>query len=114
MVPTVAQCLEAGYWIAGVIAVIYNWARIGALHRRIVIDGMDPHIQKHVHLRALAHADEFMDFSNREKEKAVILLAREIVFQYGIILRPVCDLKLHGFLILQKRICDVVLLLQIF
>ena len=75
---------------------------------------MDPHIQKHVHLRALAHADEFMDFGNREKEKAVILLAGKVVFQYGIILRPVCDLKLHDFPILQKRICDVVLLLQIF
>ena len=114
MVPAVAQCLEAGYRIASVVAVIHNRAGIGALHRRIVIDGMDPHIQKHVHLRALAHADEFMDFGNREKEKAVILLAGEVVFQYGIILRLVCNLKLHNFLILQKRVCDVILLLQVF
>ena len=55
-----------------------------------------------------------MDFGNREKEKAVILLAGEVVFQYGIILRLVCNLKLHNFLILQKRVCDVILLLQVF
>ena len=74
---------------------------------------MDPHIQKHVHLRALAHADEFMDFGDWKKEKAIILLAGEVVFQYGIVFWPVCNLKLHDLLILQKGVCDIVLFLQI-
>jgi hypothetical protein len=54
-----------------------------------------------------------MDFGNREKEKAVILLAGEVVLQYGITFWAVCNLKLHNFLILQKGICDIVLFLQI-
>ena len=74
---------------------------------------MDLHVQKHIHLRAFAYADKFMNFSNREKEKTVILLTGEVVFQHGIVLRLFCNLKLHNFLILQKRVGDVILLLQV-
>ena len=95
------------------VTVIYNRAGIGALYRRIVIDGMNPHVQKHIHLRAFAHADKFMDFGDWEKEKAVILLAGEIVFQYSIVFGPVCYLELYDLFILQKRVSDVVLFLQI-
>lgn len=54
-----------------------------------------------------------MDFGYREKEKAVVLLAGEIIFQCSIVLRLVSYLEFNNLFILQKRICDIVLFLQV-
>jgi len=74
---------------------------------------MDPHVQKHVHLRAFAHTDKFMDFGDWEKEKAIILLARKVILQHSIVFGPICYLELYDLFILQKRVSDVILFLQI-
>lgn len=112
MSPPFSQRLEAGQGGSGIIPIVDDRPGVGAKDGRIIVDCMDPEIQKNVHFRAFACLDQLVGFSDRKKEKAGILFAGIIVFQGSIIILPVSNPEFDQAVFLQQGIGNAAFLLE--
>ena len=112
MAPAFPQRLETGQGRAGIVPVVDDRPGVRAKDRRIIVDCMDPEIQKDVHFRAFAGLDQLVGFPDRKKEKAGILFAGIIVFQGSIIILPVGNLEFDQTVFLQQGIGNAAFLLE--
>lgn len=110
--PAQGKVAVAGQRIAGAVAEIDHGAEFRALDLAVVVDSVYPEIQYNIHFRASAHADQFMDSGNREKEKAHILQTWVVVIESGIMLFPSSDAEFDQMPPAEPVIGYVVLLLK--
>ena len=110
--PAQGKVAAAGQRIAGAVAEIDHRAKFGALDLAVVVNGMYPEIQYNIHLGAFSHADQFMDCSNREKEKAHILLTWVVVVECGIMLFPSGNAEFNEMASAEAGIGNVILVLE--
>ena len=67
----------------------------------VLIDGGEPQIQHHIHLRRLAIADQFCSNGDGHKEEAAFLLAGAVVVQHRVMLAPALDAVLDQMAVSQ-------------
>lgn len=110
--PAQGEVAAAGQRIAGAVAEIDHRAEFGALNLAIVVNGMYPEVQYNIHFGTLTHADQFMDRSNREKEKAHIFLTWVVVVECGIMLFPSGNAEFDEMASAEAGIGNVILVLE--
>ena len=83
------------------VAEIDHRANLRAKHLVVFIDGGEPQIQYHVHLRRLAIADQLRSDGNGHKEEAAFLLAGAVVIQHRVVFAPALDAVLDQVAVAQ-------------
>ena len=89
MSPTLGQLRIADKGTSGAVAKIRHRPQIRAGHPVILIDGGDPQIQHHIHLRGRPCFHQLAGGGDREEEETGIFLAGAVIVQHGIMPLPI-------------------------